>query len=69
MIRDKGRDGFYKGKVADLIVAEMKRGGGIITHEDLENYQPVIRKPVIGTYRGYEIISMGPPSSGGRLLD
>ncbi len=68
LIRDKGRDGFYKGKVADLIVAEMKRGGGIITHEDLENYQPVIRKPVVGTYRGYEIISMGPPSSGGVCL-
>ncbi|CUT05334.1 gamma-glutamyltransferase, partial [Candidatus Kryptobacter tengchongensis] len=63
-----GRDGFYKGKVADLIVAEMKRGGGIITHEDLEKYQPVIRKPVIGNYRGYEIISMGPPSSGGVCL-
>ncbi|CUU06240.1 gamma-glutamyltransferase 1 . Threonine peptidase. MEROPS family T03 [Candidatus Kryptobacter tengchongensis] len=68
LIRDRGRDGFYKGKVADLIVAEMKRGGGIITHEDLEKYQPVIRKPVIGNYRGYEIISMGPPSSGGVCL-
>ena len=68
LIKDKGRDGFYKGKVADLIVAEMKRGGGIITHEDLEKYQPVIRKPVIGNYRGYEIISMGPPSSGGVCL-
>lgn len=68
LIRDKGRNGFYKGKVADLIVAEMKRGGGIITHEDLEKYQPVIRKPVIGNYRGYEIISMGPPSSGGVCL-
>ncbi|MDW8108342.1 MAG: gamma-glutamyltransferase [Candidatus Kryptonium sp.] len=68
LIRDKGRDGFYKGKVADLIVAEMKRGGGIITYEDLEKYQPVIRRPVIGNYRGYEIISMGPPSSGGVCL-
>ncbi len=68
LIRDKGRDGFYKGKVADLIVAEMKRGGGLITYEDLENYQPVIRKPVVGNYRGYEIISMGPPSSGGVCL-
>ncbi len=68
LIRDKGRDGFYKGKVADLIVAEMKRGGGLITHEDLENYQPVIRKPVVGNYRGYEVISMGPPSSGGVCL-
>ena len=68
LIRNRGWDGFYKGKVADLIVAEMKRGGGIITHEDLEKYQPVIRKPVIGNYRGYEIISMGPPSSGGVCL-
>ncbi len=68
LIRNKGRDGFYKGKVADLIVAEMKRGGGLITYEDLENYQPVIRKPVVGNYRGYEIISMGPPSSGGVCL-
>jgi len=68
LIRDKGRDGFYKGKVADLIVKEMKRGGGLITYEDLENYQPVLRKPVVGNYRGYEIISMGPPSSGGVCL-
>ena len=68
LIRDKGRDGFYKGKVADLIVEEMKRGGGLITYEDLENYQPVLRKPVAGNYRGYEIISMGPPSSGGVCL-
>ena len=68
LIRDKGRDGFYKGRVADLIVEEMKRGGGLITYEDLENYQPVLRKPVIGNYRGYEIISMGPPSSGGVCL-
>jgi gamma-glutamyltranspeptidase / glutathione hydrolase len=68
LIRDKGRDGFYKGKVADLIVEEMKRGGGLITYEDLENYQPVLRKPVVGNYRGYEIISMGPPSSGGVCL-
>ena len=68
LIRDKGRDGFYKGRVADLIVEEMKRGGGLITYEDLENYQPVLRKPVVGNYRGYEIISMGPPSSGGVCL-
>ena len=68
LIRDKGRDGFYKGRIADLIVEEMKRGGGLITYEDLENYQPVLRKPVVGNYRGYEIISMGPPSSGGVCL-
>lgn len=64
-IRDKGRDGFYKGETARMIVAEMKRGGGLITLKDLEDYASVIRDPVRGTYRGYEIISVGPPSSGG----
>ncbi len=63
-----GKDGFYKSKTADLIVEEMKRGNGLITHEDLEKYQAVIREPVKGTYRGYEIISMAPPSSGGIAL-
>ncbi len=68
-IRDYGRDGFYKGKIADLLVAEMQRGNGIITHEDLENYQPVWREPVIGKYKeDYRIISMAPPSSGGIAL-
>ena len=67
-IRDKGRDGFYTGKTAQLIVAEMKRGGGLITLHDLEEYASVIRDPVRGTYRGYEIISSGPPSSGGVAL-
>lgn len=61
----KGRDGFYKGTVADMIVAEMKRGNGIITHEDLANYKPVERKVIKGKYKDYEIITMGPPSSGG----
>ncbi len=60
-----GRDGFYKGKTADLIVAEMKEGGGLITHQDLENYYSVMREPVTGNFRGYEISSMPPPSSGG----
>ncbi len=60
-----GRDGFYKGKTADLIVAEMEQGRGLITHEDLENYHSVTRKPVSGTYRGHEVFSMPPPSSGG----
>ena len=64
-IRDLGRDGFYKGETADLIVAEMKRGGGIITHEDLERYEAKERRPLHGSYRGYDIISMPPPSSGG----
>ncbi len=67
-IRDKGRDGFYKGETAKLIVAEMKRGGGLISLKDLEDYSSVIRDPIRGTYRGYEIISVGPPSSGGVSL-
>ena len=67
-ISRKGRDGFYKGETADLIVAEMQRGGGIISYEDLENYIPVEREVVAGTYRGYDVISMGPPSSGGISL-
>ena len=67
-IAAEGRDGFYRGPVADAIVAEMKRGGGLITHEDLAAYEPVWREPVHGTYRGYDIWGMGPPSSGGPLL-
>ena len=63
-----GRDGFYSGPVADLIVAEMKRGNGLISHDDLENYSSMYRDPVKGIYKGHEIISMGPPSSGGALL-
>ena len=63
-----GRDGFYSGPVADLIVAEMKRGNGLISLEDLKNYSSVYRDPVSGTYNGHEVISMGPPSSGGALL-
>jgi gamma-glutamyltranspeptidase / glutathione hydrolase len=67
-ISDSGANGFYTGPTADLIVAEMKRSGGIITHDDLRSYRPAERKPVTGSYRGYEIISMPPPSSGGVLL-
>jgi gamma-glutamyltranspeptidase / glutathione hydrolase len=67
-IRDLGPAGFYEGKTADDIVAEMKRGNGIISHDDLKSYQPVWRTPVTGHYRGYKIISMGPPSSGGVAL-
>ena len=67
-IRDHGRDGFYRGRTADLLVAEMERGGGLITHADLEAYEPVERAPVRGTYRGYRVISMPPPSSGGIAL-
>lgn len=67
-IRDKGAAGFYQGAVADSIVAEMKRGGGIITLEDLKNYKAVWRKPVTGNYKAYKIITMPPPSSGGIAL-
>jgi len=64
----QGRDGFYKGPTADLIVAEMQRNGGLISHEDLETYDVVWREPIRGDYRGYEIWSMPPPSSGGVVL-
>ena len=67
-IRENGRDGFYKGIVANQIVKEMQRGGGLITHQDLERYQAVWRTPVTANYRGYEVISMPPPSSGGVAL-
>jgi gamma-glutamyltranspeptidase/glutathione hydrolase len=63
-----GRDGFYRGRVADLIVAEMQRTHGLVTAEDLSKYEPVERPPVTGTYRGVRIVSMGPPSSGGVAL-
>jgi gamma-glutamyltranspeptidase/glutathione hydrolase len=59
---------FYQGATAHLIVEDMKRHGGLITLEDLRSYQPKERAPVRGTYRGYEVISMPPPSSGGAVL-
>jgi len=64
-IAAEGARGFYEGPVAQLIEGEMKQGGGLITSEDLKNYKPIEREPVRGTYRGYEIVSMPPPSSGG----
>ena len=64
-ISERGVDGFYTGPVADSLVAEMRRGGGIITHEDLRAYKPIWRAPVRGSYRGYTILSMPPASSGG----
>jgi len=63
LISDKGRDGFYAGETADLIVREMQKGGGIISHEDLANYRAVYREPVHTNYRGYDVWTMGPPSS------
>lgn len=68
LIRDKGRDGFYQGKTAKKIVAFMKTNGGIITKKDLVKYEAVEREPVTGTYKGFDIYSMPPPSSGGVAL-
>nr|WP_308911953.1 gamma-glutamyltransferase [Pseudokordiimonas caeni] len=64
-IAEKGAAGFYEGAVADKLVATMEASGGIITHADLKNYKAVERTPVRGTYKGYEVVSMPPPSSGG----
>lgn len=64
-IAEQGIKAFYQGEIADLIIKDMGAHGGLITKTDLANYQPVIRKPVHGTYRGYDIYSMSPPSSGG----
>ncbi|MFO7524186.1 MAG: gamma-glutamyltransferase [Ignavibacteriaceae bacterium] len=68
LIKYFGTDGFYKGEVADLFVKQVSESGGWITHKDLENYKPVERKPVSGSFRGNDIISMGPPSAGGIVL-
>lgn len=67
-IANQGPAGFYEGITADYIVAEMERGNGIITHEDLKSYEAKWRKPVESTYRGYRVVSMAPPSSGGIAL-
>ena len=67
-IRDKGAAGFYEGETARLIVEEMKRGNGLISYADLKNYKAKYRKPLQFDYKGYTIISMPPPSSGGVLL-
>ena len=64
-IAEAGPKGFYEGETADLLVKEMAANGGIITHDDLKAYEAVRRAPILGSYRGYEIIGMPPPSSGG----
>lgn len=64
-IAKDGRDGFYKGETADLIVAEMERGDGLITHEDLVGYEAIWRDPLRAMWREFEILSAPPPSSGG----
>lgn len=67
-IRDKGRDGFYRGPVAGKIAAYMKQNGGMITEEDLLRYEAIEREPVKGSYSDFIIYSMPPPSSGGVAL-
>ncbi len=67
-IRDNGLNGFYAGKTADLIVAEMKRGKGLINYEDLKSYDAKWRTPMLFLYRGYQVVGFPPPSSGGVLL-
>jgi gamma-glutamyltranspeptidase / glutathione hydrolase len=66
-IKKNPRD-FYEGETARMIVADMKANGGLLTAEDLRTYEPTIRKPLRGTYRGCEVLTMPPPSSGGIAL-
>lgn len=65
LIAEQGPSAFYEGPIADAVVADMEKHGGIMTKEDFEKYEAVVREPVRGTYKGYEIVSMPPPSSGG----
>lgn len=67
-IRDKGVKGFYEGATAKLIISEMKRGGGIVTRDDLKNYKAKWRPPHSFNYKGYTVVGMSMPSSGGTLL-
>lgn len=68
LLAEHGPDAFYTGQIADLLVAEMKHGGGLITKDDLAAYQAKERTPVHGTYRGYDVYGAPPPSSGGTCL-
>jgi gamma-glutamyltranspeptidase/glutathione hydrolase len=68
LIAEQGPNGFYQGTVAELLAAEMKRGGGLITLKDLAAYEAKIRRPIHGTYRGYDVYAPPPPSSGGTCL-
>lgn len=67
-LRDEGPREFYEGQTAKLIVDEMQSFGGLIALDDLKGYKAVVREPLHGTYRGYEIVTMPPPSSGGIAL-
>lgn len=68
LIATQGPDVFYRGPIADLIDRAMRRDGGLITKEDLAVYKPVLRQPLVSTYRGYTLYTMPPPSSGGVIL-
>jgi gamma-glutamyltranspeptidase/glutathione hydrolase len=68
MIAEDGPDAFYLGEIADLLVAEMERSGGLITKADLRDYEAKIREPIHATFRGYDIYGPPPPSSGGICL-
>ena len=65
IIASKGREGFYEGQIAKKIASEMKKNNGLITEDDLKKYNPIWRKPLISNYRDTQIVTMGPPSSGG----
>ena len=67
-IADQGPRGFYEGPIAEGLAKAVRDGGGIMTADDLKSYQAVIRNPVRGSYRGYDIVSMPLPSSGGTVL-
>ncbi len=67
-IAANGADGFYRGEVAEKLVRGVREAGGIMTLDDLKSYQPVLREPLRGRYRGYDIVAMPPPSSGGVVL-
>jgi gamma-glutamyltranspeptidase/glutathione hydrolase len=67
-ILEQGPRGFYEGPVGEKLVKSIREAGGIMTLDDLKSYQPVIRAPVRGSYRGYDIVSMPQPSSGGVVL-
>lgn len=67
-IRDYSNKGFYEGNIAKLIVDQIKSDGGYITLEDLQSYKPIERNPIQTNYRGYEVITIGPPSAGGISL-
>jgi gamma-glutamyltranspeptidase/glutathione hydrolase len=67
-IASDGPDAFYRGSIAEQMLAEMQAGGGLLTKEDLASYQAHLRRPIHGTYRGYDIYGPPPPSSGGICL-